>query len=169
MAKKSSKQIATEYFGAVGARDVDAMITFWKPGGRGYIHGVVELRAPDTYHRWFSDLFRAFPDFKFEILDVAAYGDKAAVRWRARGTFNGDKKFEGLAPTGAQIDMEGCDMLTIEDGLITENRAYMNSMEMARQLGALPPAGSLPEKAMFGALNAKTAGVAAIRKRRERR
>ena len=54
-------------------------------------------------------------------------------------------------------------MLTIEDGLIVENRAYMNATEMARQLGAMPPAGSLPEKAMFGALNAKTAAVAAIR------
>jgi predicted ester cyclase len=163
---KSAKQIATEYFGAVGARDVDAMMTFWKPGGHGYIYGVADLRAPEGYQEWFGGLFRAFPDFRFEILDIAAYGDKAAVRWRARGTFNGEGKFEGLTPNGAGVDLEGCDMLTIEDGLITENRAYMNSMEMARQLGALPPAGSVPEKAMFSALNAKTAAVAAIRKRR---
>jgi predicted ester cyclase len=163
---KSAKQIATEYFGAVGARDVDAMMTFWKPGGHGYIYGVADLRAPEGYHEWFGGLFRAFPDFRFEVLDIAAYGDKAAVRWRARGTFNGEGKFEGLMPNGAGVDLEGCDMLTIEDGLITENRAYMNSMEMARQLGALPPAGSVPEKAMFSALNAKTAAVAAIRKRR---
>jgi|SRR3954447_202840 len=163
---KSAKQIATEYFGAVGARDVDAMMTFWKPGGYGYIYGVADLRAPEGYHEWFGGLFRAFPDFKFEILDIAAYGDKAAVRWRARGTFDGEGKFEGLTPNGATVNLEGCDLLTIRDGKIEENRAYMNAMEMARQLGALPPAGSVPEKAMFSALNAKTAAVAAIRKRR---
>ena len=32
--------------------------------------------------------------------------------------------------------MEGCDLLTIRDGLVRENRAYMNATEMARQLGA---------------------------------
>jgi predicted ester cyclase len=163
---KSAKQIATEYFGAVGARDVDAMMTFWKPGGYAYIHGVADLRAPDGYHEWFGGLFRAFPDFKFEIVEIVAYGDKATVRWRARGTFSGEGKFEGLVPNGATVDMEGLDLLTIKDGKIEEIRAYMNQMEMARQLGVMPPSGSVPEKAMFGALNAKTAAVAAIRKRR---
>ncbi len=163
---KSAKQIATDYFAAIGTRDVHAMMTFWKPGGYGYIHGVADLRAPDGYHEWFGGLFRAFPDFKFEVIDMVAYADKAAVRWRARGTFSGEGTFEGLTPNGATITLEGLDLLTIRDGLIEENRAYMNAMEMARQLGALPPAGSLPEKAMFGALNARTAAVAAIRKRR---
>ena len=32
----------------------------------------------------------------------------------------------------------------------------MNGAEMMRQLGALPPAGSAPEKAMTAALNLKT-------------
>jgi steroid delta-isomerase-like uncharacterized protein len=165
---KSAKQIATDYFAAVAARDVDAMMTFWTPGGVGHIYGVAELRAPDGYKQWFGAMFRAIPDFTFEVVDMVAYGDKAAVRWRATGTFNGTEKFEGLAPTGAALDIEGCDMLTIQDGLIQENRAYMNSMEMARQMGALPPAGSLAERGMMGAMNAKTAATAAIRRRRSR-
>jgi predicted ester cyclase len=164
--KKSSKQVATEYFAAVAARDTNAMMTFWKPGGYGYIRGVAELRAPDEYSRWFGAMFRAIPDFTFAVLDMVAYADKAAVRWRATGTFNGSGKFEGLAPTGASLDLEGCDLLTIVDGLITENRAYMNSMEMAQQMGALPPSGSVAERGMMAAMNAKTAAAAAIRRRR---
>ena len=35
-------------------------------------------------------------------------------------------------------------MLTIRDGRIQRNDAYMNGAELARQLGALPPAGSPP-------------------------
>ena len=100
------------------------------------------------------------------MTNIVAYGETAAVRWRATGTFDGEGKFEGLTPNGATIELEGIDMLTVRDGLIHENRAYTNAMEMARQLGALPPAGSLPEKAMFGALNLKTSAVTAIRSRR---
>lgn len=148
--------VARAYFEAVGRRDLDAMTAFYEPDGTGEIHGLVELRVPDTYRPWFGNLFAAFPDFSFEILDVMASGEKAAVRWHATGTFNGSTSFEGLLPNGARVDVQGCDVLKIRDGRIQRNDAYMNGAEMARQLGALPPAGSLPEKALTGALNLKT-------------
>lgn len=148
--------VARAYFEAVGARDVGAMMSFWEPGGTGEIHGLVELRAPGTYGEWFSNLFRAFPDFHFETLDVVGDGEKAAVRWRATGTFDGDTRFEGMDPTGARVDITGLDLLRIRDGKIQRNDAYMNGAQMAQQLGALPPTGSLPEKAMLAALNLKT-------------
>lgn len=163
---KSAKQIATEYFAAVGDQDIDRMMSMWEQGKVGHIHGIVDLTVPHGYHEWFGAMFRAIPDFKFEVLENVAYGESAAVRWRARGTFDGDVKFEGIAPTGASLDLQGTDVLTIRDGLIRDLHAYMNAMDMARQMGVMPPAGSVPEKAMFGALNAKTAATAAIRKRR---
>src|SRR6478609_10483321 len=157
--------VARGYFEAVGRRDLDAMTAFYEPGGTGEIHGLVELHVPDTYRAWFGGLFRAFPDFHMEILDVLATGDKAAVRWRATGHFDGEGSFEGLLPNGAQVDVQGCDVLTIRDGRIHRNDAYMNGAEMARQLGALPPAGSAPEKPLTAALNLKTRLTAAIRRR----
>jgi steroid delta-isomerase-like uncharacterized protein len=144
------------------------MVDHWAPGGGGYVYGMVELRSPETYREWFSNLFRAFPDFTFEVLDVVAYGEKAAVRWRASGTFNGPTSFEGLSPTGASVSVEGVDMLTIRDGKIQENLAYTNGAEMARQLGALPPQGSVAEKAMLGATNARTAAAGLIERVRSR-
>ena len=157
--------IARAYFEAIGARDTEAMMTFWEPGGIGNIHGVAELRAPDTYREWFGGLFRSFPDFSFEILEIVAEGEKAAVRWRATGTFDGEGRFEGLDPNGARVDLTGFDLLTIRDGRIRHNDAYMNGAEMARQLGALPPAGSAPERALFGALNLKTRLTGLLRRR----
>lgn len=161
----SAKQVATAYFAAVGDRDLDAMMELWQPGGIGYIHGIAELRAPDGYREFFGSLFRAMPDFRFEILDIVAYGEKAAVRWSAKGHFTGGK-FEGLAPTGAAVATEGCDVLTIRDGLIHENRAYLNGAELARQMGAMPAAGSVAEKGMLGLVNARTAILTAIEKHR---
>jgi predicted ester cyclase len=154
--EQTAGEIARSYFEAIARQDLDEMTAHWEPGGTGEIHGLVELRAPDTYREWFGNLFAAFPDFRFEILDLVAEGDKAAVRWRATGTFNGPTSFEGMMPTGASVDITGCDVVTVRDGRIHRNDAYMNGAEMARQLGAMPPQGSTAEKAMTGALNLKT-------------
>jgi predicted ester cyclase len=157
IAKQSAKQIATSYFAAIGARDVDAMMELWQPGAYGYMYGMAALRAPEGYRQWFGEmLFRAFPDLAMEVVDMVAYGEKAAVRWRATGTFTGPVRFEGLDPTGGRMEIEGLDLLTIRDGLIRENRAYTNGAEIARQLGAMPPAGSVGERAMLGAVNLRT-------------
>ena len=90
------------------------------------------------------------------MIDVMANGEKAAVRWHAKGSFTGPVRFEGMIANGAAIDVQGCDVLTIREGRIHRNDAYMNGADMARQLGALPPAGSAAERAATGALNLKT-------------
>jgi hypothetical protein len=87
------------------------------------------------------------------------------VRWRATATFDGTERFEGLEPNGASITIRGCDVLTVRNGRIQRNDAYLNGIELARQLGALPPAGSAAERAMNAALNLKTRLGAAIRRR----
>lgn len=158
------ESIARGYFDAVARRDIDAMASFWEPGAPDVIHGVVDMTVPDDLYAWFGSLFTAFPDFSFEVLDVIAGSEKVAVRWHATGTFNGSGKFEGLLPNGRSVDVEGCDVLTIRDGLIRRNDAHLNGAEMARQLGALPPAGSPPERALSAVLNLKTRVAAAIRR-----
>ena len=167
--KKGAKTVARSYFEAVAAHDLEAMIGHWEPGRTGHFHGVADLRVPEDYRQWFGNLFRAFPDFAIEVLDLVGTGELAAVRWRAQGTFSGPARFEGLAATGARIEIEGCDMLTIREERIHDNHVYMNGAELARQLGALPPAGSPVDRGMIAALNAKTAAVEAIRKLSERR
>jgi steroid delta-isomerase-like uncharacterized protein len=148
--------VARTYFDAVAARDLDAMVAPWEPGSPDVIHGVVEMRVPEDLRTWFGNLFAAFPDFTFEVLEVISSGEQAAVHWHATGSFTGSARFEGLVANGARIDLQGCDVLTVRNGRIVRNDAFMNGAEMARQLGALPPAGSAPEKAMAAVINLKT-------------
>lgn len=163
-----AESTARAYFEAVRERDLDAMASFYVEGGIGEIHGLVTLQVPGSYREWFGSLFRAFPDFRMEILDVLGDGgEKAAVHWRATGTFDGEGRFEGLEPNGRSVQIQGCDVLTIRAGRIHHNDAYMNGAEMARQLGALPPAGSPPEKALTAVLNAKTRAAAWLAERRK--
>jgi steroid delta-isomerase-like uncharacterized protein len=148
--------VARAYFEAVGRRDLDAMMALYEPGSVGEIHGLVELVVPDSYRAWFGNLFEAVPDFKLEILEIVANEEKAAVRWHATGTFDDSAGFEGLLPNGSRIDIGGCDVVGIRGGLLHRNDAYLNGAEMARQLGALPPVGSVAERTLTGALNLKT-------------
>lgn len=162
----SAEAVARSYFESVAERDVAGMMEHWTLGGHGHIVGTAELTAPDSYSAWFNSLFTAFPDFTFNVESITADGDLAAVHYSAKGTFNGTGTFEGMVPNGAEIDMSGIDLLQVKDGKLVELWAYLNGMELARQLGALPPAGSAPEKAMFGALNLKTRALNALRSRR---
>src|ERR1019366_2833470 len=117
----------------------------WSPGGIDRFVGQQELQAPDGIRDYFAALFAAFPDWRIEIIETTSYRGRAAVRWRAQATFAGPGRFQGFEPNGARIAIEGCDVVSVADGLISHNDAYLDSGDIARQLGLLPPAGSAAE------------------------
>lgn len=167
--RKGPTTVARAYFTALGNHDLDAAESVWKPGSMDRLAGLVEFPVPGPeFRNWFGSIFAAFPDFSFEILSITAQKNIAATHYIVRGTFNGTGKFEGLTPNGASLELEGCDLTTVEDGLIVANVGFINGTDMARQLGALPPAGSVAEKGMTAALNAKVAATAAIQRLRDR-
>lgn len=153
----STSEIATHYFDCVSRQDIAGMIACWRPGSRAEFVGMADLRAPEDYNEWFGNLFACFPDFRLAAKDVIAEGDRAAVHWQATGTFDGDGVFEGFKPNGATIAIDGVDLLTLEEGRIVHITALLNGLDMARQLGAVPPKGSAADRAMAAAFNAKTA------------
>jgi glyoxylase-like metal-dependent hydrolase (beta-lactamase superfamily II)/predicted ester cyclase len=148
-------KVARTYFDAVAAQDIDAMAACWAPGGVENIVSIGELSVPEGLRAFFGEFFAAMPDLRFEVLDLVAARNQAAVRWRATGTFCGGP-FQGIEATGARITTEGLDLLTIEDGLITRNDAYNDGMDLARQMGVMPPRDSAAERGMTSAVNART-------------
>jgi hydroxyacylglutathione hydrolase len=148
--------IARAYFERLGRADSDAPRRFYAPGAQGHIHGVAGPVGADGVAAFFEEIFDAFPDWRFDILDLIAEGERAAVRWRARGTFAGPGSFLGFEPTGARVDLEGLDTVWVRDGRLQRVEAYMNGAEMARQLGALPAAGSPADQRLAKAFNLRT-------------
>ena len=129
------------------------MVALWKPGGREFIRGQVDTTAPDGVRAFFAELFSAVPDFDLQVQDMVVDKGCAAVRWRATGTFCGETPFNGLEPNGARLELEGCDVLQIEDDLIVANDAYSDSMAFARQIGMMPAEGSPAEQRAFKLFN----------------
>jgi hydroxyacylglutathione hydrolase len=152
----SATEIAERYFQALNAHNLDEATALWAPDGVDRFVGDQEVVGPEGVRGYFSSVFAAFPDFTLEVLDCTSAGERTAVRWRGRGTFAGPATFQGFEPNGAQIDLEGCDVLTVSDELIQHNDAYMDSGTIARQLGFLPAAGSKAEARLTGVANLRT-------------
>jgi steroid delta-isomerase-like uncharacterized protein len=155
----SSADVVKRYFDAVAARDLDAALALWAPGGVERVVGQRELTAPDGVRAQLDELRGAFPDLSWEVLDLIAGEDqgRVAVRWRLSGTFAGPGTFQGFEANGARLDVEGCDVLTVNaEGRIEHLDAYIDSGDIARQLGVLPPAGSRAEIRLTQLANVRT-------------
>jgi hydroxyacylglutathione hydrolase len=151
-----AERIGRAYFAAHERCDIDAVAELWEPGGVGRIVGLVDLVAPDGIRDFFAELYAAFPDFSLRALDVTAQDDRCAVRWEIAGTFAGPGRFRGLEPTGARVAVEGCDLMVVRDGRVASLHAYLDGGDLARQLGALPPADSAAERRITRVINLRT-------------
>jgi steroid delta-isomerase-like uncharacterized protein len=165
----SSEEVLRSYFEAIGRRDLDAMAEHWSPEVVEDITGVGILRGPDELRAFFSELFAAMPDLETTVQRMVASGseDVVVVEWRMRGNFTGGQ-FRGIDPTGAHLELRGCDVFELEDGKIARYTAYQDGMETARAIGMMPPADSPGERAMIAAFNAATKVRAAVRERMAR-
>jgi predicted ester cyclase len=80
------------------------------------------------------------PDLLFRVEDVIGEGDRAAVRWSARGTHT--EEFRGALPTHRVVEQHGIDILRLEGGRVVEMWPMVDRLGVLQQLGilsALPP------------------------------
>ena len=151
-----AETVARRYFEAIDAHDVEAAVALWAVGGREHVRGQVDVRAPEGVREFVGEMLAAMPDLRFELLSTTSEGDRCAVQWRLSGTFTGPETFNGIAPTGHPLVLEGVDLLTVRDGLVQSNDAFSDTTTFARQIGMLPPRGSQAEQRMTAAFNVKT-------------
>ena len=132
-----------------------APVELWEPGGveRSSVGG--ELVAPEGIRAFFHELLTAYPDLRYELLDLVADDDRAAARYRVSGTFTG-AAFQGLSPTGDAFSVEGFEVLETRGGRIVRLDQQLDQMELARQLGMLPPRGSRAERLTTSLFNVRT-------------
>lgn len=96
---------------------------------------------------------QAFGDFHIEELGrpyISAEEPRVLGRYRMTGKMLGAWEYTNLAPTGRRFDVLGVDEWTFSDGFMCQYETYYDSVDMARQLGILPPVGSTMDRAMAG-------------------
>ncbi len=155
-AASDARRILGAYFAELQAGRFDAAVRHYSADGVGTLHGQFGPARREDVANYGLELREAFPDLSFQVLDLIAENDTAAVRWRAHGTFTGPGRFMGFRPTGAAFDYEGLDIGQVADGKIQRLDGYADGMTIARQLGLMPLTGSIGERVMTAMLNART-------------
>ena len=134
----SPADIAREYLEAWNRRDwetfggvLDDQYTY--TGGDGELQ-----RGPEAGLAVGQMFATAFPDGHIEIQHLHAAGDTAIMEFIGRGTHTGD--LMGIAPTGRQMTINVCTILTVRNDKIVSEREYMDMLTMMQQLGVAPAA-----------------------------
>lgn len=105
----------------------------------------------DAVRGFVEATFSAFPDFHVEERAPLLISDSeplALAPYRMSGTFTATWEPMGMAATGARFSVEGVDEWRFRDGLMCWYATYYDSIDMARQLGALPARGSRAERVL---------------------
>jgi predicted ester cyclase len=83
------------------------------------------------------ELFRAaFPDWREDIEEVVAEGNRVAARFKCSGTHRGE--FMGMPPTGKRMEVTEVYFLTVVDGKIVDFVGVEDNLARLQQLGLLP-------------------------------
>jgi len=157
-------EVARTIFEALSTKDLDTAMKFTTDYAVDDFVAIGEFRGRPAIRRFFDELLAAFPDFDIAVDRIVGDDSAAVVQWHAAGTFSGGK-FQGIEPTGKHVQIRGVDVMEFAEGRYVHNTIYYDGASFARQIGTLPRAGSVTEKAMLAAFNATTR----LRQRRNRR
>ncbi|MCA9618220.1 MAG: ester cyclase [Myxococcales bacterium] len=150
LSPSSARDFLARFHGAVNAHDAEALarlctedVVWTDPAAP------EQLRGRDAVLRFHRDvMFRALPDVHVTLVDgpYVADEDKIAVRLRITGTMTGPLDPPGFAPTGSAIHFETAEFSQLKDGRLARHTVVLDMLALARQIGAVPPAGGIAER-----------------------
>jgi predicted ester cyclase len=98
------------------------------------IDGLADGEFAATARRWIGPFRDAFPDFRMEIVDMVAEGDKVAAHFRCSGTHRGG--WRGVEPTGRRFEnVDEIYIFEVRDGRLTSALGLEDNLKRTRQLG----------------------------------
>ncbi len=112
----SPRDVAWSYWTAEIERDVDKVLAHYHPDAV-FVPNGVALRGHDQIRTFYEDSCRRFPILEVEILRESGDGSIAALEWSAAVTDH----------EGTRVPFVGVNLVSIEDGLFREVRAYFDT------------------------------------------
>jgi steroid delta-isomerase-like uncharacterized protein len=133
----NDQEVTDELVAAFNAHDFDTAASFFGPRAI-YVcpGGIAEGR--EEIASYFALYFEGLPDIKITPHSGTACGDLVVIEWTVTGTHTGPFLLPtggAVQATGRRVAVRGCDIRTMEDGLIASQRVYYDQLEMLTQLG----------------------------------
>jgi steroid delta-isomerase-like uncharacterized protein len=124
----------------INSGNIDAALLAFAPDAVDHDPAPDQPAGRDGFKAFFTELGNAFPDAKLEPVHVVADDENVAVAYTLTGTHEGE--FQGIAPTGAKIEVRGLQIGRFENGQIVERWGSSDELGILQQLGAEPTAKS---------------------------
>lgn len=102
-----------------------------------HARGPEPIRGPDGFKQYKRTLREAFPDISVVVEDRVVGEDAVVDRYRMSGTHEGE--FNGIAPTGTEVEFTGIIVHYVEDGKVAENVVEFDRFDIMQQLGVVEP------------------------------
>ena len=93
--------------------------------------------GPEDMRQALIAIRRGFPDIHVTVEDTVAEGDRVVTRNTWRGTHLGE--FNGIPATGNRVEITGIVIWRIENGMIAERWATIDTLSLLGQLGVMGP------------------------------
>ena len=140
MSEQHNKQIVDEFIQALFTRgELDAVDRYLSPDFVNHDPTFPDEAGDRESMRSAGEVIRAaFPDWRSDLEELIASGDKVVERFTASGTHEGE--LMAIAPTGRTVTLPGINVFRLADGKIVERWGKLDMLGFMRQLGAIPAA-----------------------------
>ena len=130
-----TEQLAREYASVWNERKyakipdvVSESFEMYDPAAPG---GVV--RGRDGLEQFIRAVVSGFPDFHVTILDMLSSEDR--VMYEAEMSMTHEGEFDGVPPTGEEVELRYMGKIKTAGGKVQEHRIYFDQQELFEQLG----------------------------------
>ncbi len=137
-----TRDVIERWWDRFEARDWDATVALVDPDCE-WTTPDATLRGAQQVEGLIRAYATAFPDLHHEFRSFVESGDVAAMEIVLTGTHRGVLATPAgeVPPTGRPIRFRFCDVITVSDGLMVSVRSYYDTLDLAGQLGLIPPPG----------------------------
>jgi len=136
MTTEQNKAIVRRFFEAFEANDLAALNDVLAPDLVAYTHGQSTPTSRDSMLQAISGWNAAF-ETRYTIEEQITEGDKVATRVTMHAIHNRGN-FQGLPPSGKQVENSSVTIERLKDGKIVERRVIGDWIGMLQQLGLSP-------------------------------
>lgn len=120
----------------INAGDVDTAVESFAQDAVDHDPAPGQPPGREGFRAFFTELRAGFPDAHVEPAHVVADDEHVSIAYTLTGTHEG--KFQGIDPTGREIEVRGVQIARFENGEIVERWGASDQLGILQQLGAAP-------------------------------
>ena len=131
--EEQNKEIARKFVEALDEGNFDIHEELFADNYVCHFVGIPEPLSRDAQKQFIKAYYEAFPNNTHTLEDIIAKENKVVFRQINRGTQ--EREYEGILPTGKQVEYAGIWIFRFADGKIVESWGIEDGLGMMMQLG----------------------------------